>query len=109
VNGLLAIVDEAAVAAGAARGVRGESVEYEVGGVLVAVVGPADAEFGLGPEVAAAALGTPDTHASPRGPGWVALRPRKFDRFALDRAAAWFGLAVRVSLRPPGPPASPAR
>ena len=106
---LLGLIDAAALAAGAARVVRGDSVDYAVAGAIVATIGPAGAEFLLGPEVTAAALGTPDTHSSPRGPGWVAFRPRTVDRFALDRAAAWFGLAARFSPRRERSPASPAR
>ncbi len=107
---LLAILDEAAAASdGVARRERGESVDYEVDGTLVATVGPMGAEFRLGPEVAEAALRTPDAHASPRGPDWVAFRPRTIDRFAADRAEAWFGLAVRLSPGPGTPRSSPAR
>jgi hypothetical protein len=108
VNELLAIIEAAAVAAGAVRRERGETIDYEIGEVMVASVGPGGAEFRLGSEIAAAALNTPDTHASARGPDWVAFRPRTVDRFARDRAEAWTALAAKVSLRP-RPPASPAR
>jgi hypothetical protein len=101
-NALLGILDAAALAAGVTRSVRGEAVDYEVDGVLVASVGPAGAEFRLGPEIVAAALGTPDTAASPRGAGWATFRPRVLDRFAQDRAEAWLGLAARLS-RPSSP------
>jgi len=105
---LLTILDAAALAAVAARHVRGESVDFEVAGVLVASIGPAGAEFRLGPEIAEAALGTPDTQPSARGPGWVVFRPRVTDRFAKDRAEAWFGLAVRIGVAPSGSRSSPA-
>jgi hypothetical protein len=108
-NGLAAVMDDAALEVGAARRQRGESVDYEVEGLVVATIGPDGAEFQLGPDVAPAATGTPDTQPSSRGPGWVLFRPRTLDRFALDRAAAWFGLAARLRLRGSRPPASPAR
>jgi hypothetical protein len=52
-------------------------------------------EFRLDPIVARAALGTPDTSASSRGPEWVAFSPAELDRFAVDRALAWLGAAHR--------------
>ncbi|MGH2406959.1 MAG: hypothetical protein ACRDF7_02615 [Candidatus Limnocylindrales bacterium] len=96
---LAAALDEAAAASGGTRIERGNGVDYEVNGRVVASVGPGGAEFHLGSDVAPAATGTPDTQASPRGPGWVLFRPRVLDRFALDRIAAWLGLAVRLGLR----------
>jgi hypothetical protein len=53
------------------------------------------AEFRLDPVVAGAALRTPDTVASPRGPEWVAYEPRIVDDGAVDRAEAWFLAAHR--------------
>lgn len=108
-NDLTAVVEAAAAGSEATRATRSSAVDYEVNGSVVASVGLSGAEFHLGPDVAPAALGTPDTVASPRGAGWVLFRPRTLDRFAIDRAAAWFGLAVRLGLRGSPPPASPAR
>jgi hypothetical protein len=105
---LLPVIEAAAQAAGTTRREAGGSIDYEVGDLVVARVGPAGAEFRLGSEVAAAALNTPDTYASGRGADWVVFRPRTVDRFARDRAEAWIGLAVKISLRP-RPPASPTR
>jgi hypothetical protein len=51
--------------------------------------------FHLDPVLAAAACRTPDTTASPRGPGWVDLRPVVVDAHAIDRAVAWFAAAAR--------------
>jgi hypothetical protein len=53
------------------------------------------AEFRLEPAIVRAALGTPDTGPSSRGPDWVAFRPLELDRFALDRATAWLASAHR--------------
>ena len=48
------------------------------------------AEFRLDPLVARAALRTPDTAPSSRGPDWVAFSPALLDDPAIDRAEAWF-------------------
>jgi hypothetical protein len=52
-------------------------------------------EVRLEPFVAQAALRTPDTTASTRGPEWVRFTPRALDRFAADRATAWIEHAWR--------------
>jgi hypothetical protein len=71
------------------------AVEFLVDGRPFAALAGDTAEFHLEPVVARAALGTPDTVASPRGPDWVAFRPLELDRFATDRATAWFLSAWR--------------
>ena len=53
------------------------------------------AGFRLDPAVAAAALRTPDTKSSRRGPDWITFSPEGLDDHALDRAEAWFGSAWR--------------
>jgi hypothetical protein len=53
------------------------------------------ADFALEGLVAAAATRTPDVSPSPRGAGWVTLRPALLDDNAADRAAAWFASAHR--------------
>jgi hypothetical protein len=58
------------------------------------------AEFLLDPAVAAAALRTPDTEPSRRGPDWVRFRPGELDDHARDRAEAWFGSAWRRAAQP---------
>ena len=60
-----------------------------------ALVLEAALEVRLEPFVAQAALRTPDTTASDRGPDWVRFSPRTLDRFAADRAAAWIEHAWR--------------
>lgn len=65
------------------------------GPVEFAVVGPFGLEIRLDREVAAAAIRTPDTAASPRGPEWVRFNPRELDAHALDRLGAWLELAHR--------------
>jgi len=73
------------------------SVEYAAGGRTVAVVGASgtSAEFLLTSAVASAAVRTPDTTSSTRGPGWVRFEPAELDEHAIDRAVAWLGFAVR--------------
>lgn len=57
------------------------------------------AEFHLEPAIAAAAVRTPDTGPSPRGPAWVRFQPTALDGHAADRAAAWFVSACRRTPR----------
>ena len=68
------------------------SVAWSAGGTTFAVLSAdgAVASFLLDPIVAGAAARTPDVRRSPRGPGWVELRPRVVDGHAADRAGAWF-------------------
>jgi len=74
-----------------------DGVTYEVAGRAFAILKGSRSEFRLRPEIAAAAARTPDAHASPRGPEWVAFVPRTFDQHALDRAQAWFELGHRLA------------
>jgi hypothetical protein len=53
------------------------------------------AEFWLDPEIAEAAIRTPDTSSSTRGPAWVRLAPAEPKPMDLDRARAWFLSAWR--------------
>jgi hypothetical protein len=80
----------------------GAGVEWTVAGVVFAAATGDTAEFRLEPAVTHAALGTPDTAASGRGPEWVAFSPGELDRLARDRAVAWFGSAHRRAAAPPG-------
>jgi hypothetical protein len=68
------------------------SAAWAVGGTIFAEVSPDGmaASFLLDPIVAGAAARTPDVRRSPRGPGWVEMRPRAVDGHAADRAGAWF-------------------
>jgi hypothetical protein len=71
--------------------------EYTVMGVAFARADGSTASFRLRPEIAAAAIRTDGTAASPLGREWVAFSPRRWDRYALDRAIAWFLLARRLA------------
>ena len=75
---------------------------WSLGSVPFAALTGETAEFRLDPQVARAALRTPDTAASSRGPEWVAFRPAVIDDGATDRAEAWFlSAARRASGSPP--------
>lgn len=69
--------------------------EYRRRGEAFAVVTPRGMEARLGPAIAAAARRTPDVGTSTRGGDWIVFRPPLLDRFALDRATAWFEAAWR--------------
>ena len=82
------------------RVTSGSSVEWRRGPRAFAVAGPDHAEFRLDAAVARAAIRTPDTDPSPRGPGWILFRPSALDGHAVDRAEAWFASAWRFAERP---------
>ena len=82
---------------GVERRAIGGGVEWLADGVAFAALAGEIAEFRLSPVVAAAARATPDAGASGRGDQWVAFNPPQLDRYALDRAVAWFGSAYRAA------------
>jgi hypothetical protein len=88
------ILDEASASTpGVVVGTEADgSVTWSVTGTVFALLSAdgAAAEFLLDPIVAGAAARTPDVRRSPRGPGWVEIRPRVVDAHAADRAGAWF-------------------
>ena len=90
-----ALEAEAADLEGVERAEAAGMVTWSIGGVLFAAANGGHAEFRLAPAVAAAALRTPDTASSTRGPDWVAFDPVDLDRHALDRALAWLASAWR--------------
>ena len=73
----------------------GLGTDYYLDDLLFASVMDGVAEFRLRDEVGAAALRTPDTTASPRGPGWVRFAPGRLEGHARDRALAWLESAWR--------------
>jgi len=80
--------------------VTGGSTTWSRGDIPFAVLGPRSVELRLDPAVAAAALRTPDTATSPRGPEWVRFVPPTLEGHDLDRLEAWFGLAYRRAAAP---------
>ena len=69
--------------------------EFRHGQALFAAAQANMAEVRLDPEIADAALGTPSTSASGRGPDWVRLTGDPGNPHDLDRARAWFLSAWR--------------
>lgn len=74
--------------------------EYARAGRPFATVAGRAVEVRLDGAVAAAARRTPDVTLSTRGPDWISFRPGALDRFALDRATAWFEAAWRRAEAP---------
>jgi len=96
---LVEAIDEAAAGVdGVERRTVDGAMEWAAGGVMFAALAGDTAEFRLSPVVAAAARATPDAGASARGADWVAFSPGELDRYALDRAVAWFGSAYRTAM-----------
>jgi hypothetical protein len=93
---LVAILDSAAAELEEVEGRGGSSgFEWTIGGIVFAAAGPDGADFRLAPRVVSAAMRTPDTHPSPRGPDWVRFSPATLDGHAIDRATAWLASAWR--------------
>ena len=85
------------------RPTPGAGIVYESAGIPFAAVSGDGADFHVGSIVAAAARATPGTSGSPRGAEWVRFAPPELDRFARDRATAWFTLAWRTVARDDAP------
>jgi hypothetical protein len=97
---LAAVLDEAATEAGVEgeRGADGTTAWSGVAGPFAVLAADGwSASFRLDPTLAAAAVRTPDTTSSDRGPDWVTFTPRDLDGHAIDRAMAWFAAAARRS------------
>jgi len=71
---------------------------YLVGGRPFAWASGLVFEAQLGPDIASAALRTPDVTSSTRGPGWVRLGPEVIEDHAADRVVAWFEMARRIAV-----------
>lgn len=94
------IEQAAAIIDGIERRADEDGIRYSLDGVMFAVVEHGRASFRLRPDVADAALKTPDVAAGSR-PGWVDLRAGHPDQFALDRATSWFTSAARYAAESP--------
>jgi hypothetical protein len=77
---------------------------YLLAGRAFAWAGGLAFEAYVGPDIAAAALRTPDVTPSPRGPGWIRLAPVAIDDHAADRVVAWFEMARRIAVGRQAPP-----
>lgn len=72
--------------------------EYARNGVVFVARPSEDVfELCLGEEIGEAAMRTPDTGPSSRGPAWVRFAPTVWDDLAFDRLEAWFRVAWRMA------------
>jgi len=74
-----------------------DGTTYRVAGRPFAWASGLAFEAQLGPDIASAALRTPDVMPSPRGPGWIRLAPAVIEDHAADRVVAWFEMARRIA------------
>jgi hypothetical protein len=101
---LLDALDETAASLGdVERVTTASATTWRTRGAAFATFEDDAAEFLLSSAVARAALETPDTGTSSRGRDWVRFKPAELDRFALDRATAWFASAFRRAVDAPEP------
>jgi len=71
---------------------------WAVGGTTFAAVDGAVAEFRLRPDMVGAALRTPGTRTSERGPEWIVFEaPDEPERYDVDRLRSWFEMAARLA------------
>lgn len=93
------VLDEAAAThPGVSRREAGGVTSYETGGRPFAAASGRTVEFQLKPDIARAALRTPGTDPSTRGPDWVVFEPpEEPDRYDLDRLRSWFDMAARLA------------
>ena len=95
-GGLGALMEMAtADLSGVDRHERGPALEWSIHGTVFAAVSGDRAEYRLARPVVDAALRTPGTERSARGPDWVAFAPDELDGHAIDRAEAWLASAWR--------------
>ena len=95
-GGIKALIDATAADLEAVdRRDSGIGTEWSIGGIAFAAASGDRAEFRLARPVVAAALRSPDTAPSGRGPDWVAFAPHELDGHAIDRAVAWLTSAWR--------------
>lgn len=92
---LAAIRDAAAGAEDARESAANGETSWARAGTRFAVLRGTTVELRVGSVIAAAAVRTPDTLPSERGPDWIAFSPPDLDGPARDRLAAWFAAASR--------------
>lgn len=82
--------------------ISGGSMSWIRDETTFAVLEGSSVDLRLDRAVAAAALKTPDTATSERGPEWVRYAPPTLEGHDLDRLRAWFMLAHRRAGEPAG-------
>ena len=73
----------------------GPTASWARGHQVFAIFDGTRVELRLDIPIAAAAMKTPDTTVSARGPEWVSFSPARLDDHAVDRLTAWFALGYR--------------
>lgn len=74
-------------------------MEFRRGSQLFAVLHGGQVSLRLRPDIAAAALGTPATAASPRGADWIEFAPDPSNQQDVDRLQAWLTIGWRSAQR----------
>ncbi len=92
---LAALRAAVAEAADPAEASANDETFWTRGGTRFVVFSGNTVELRVGAAIAAAAVRTPDTTGSHRGPDWIAFAPADLDGPARDRLAAWFAAANR--------------
>lgn len=97
---LAVLADLVAETPGVERSTTAEAIVFSAEGRQFGAVEGDVIELRLDRAIASAALRTPDTSASERGPEWVRYQPASLEGYDLDRLEAWFGLAQRRAVSP---------
>jgi hypothetical protein len=93
---LRSVLDAAGAALSDVRAAAaGPTTSWARGHQVFAVFDGSSVELRLDIPIAAAAMKTPDTTVSTRGPDWVRFSPATLDGHAVDRLTAWFALGYR--------------
>ena len=97
---LRAVLDASAAALSDVRAATaGATTSWARGHEVFAIFDGTAVELRLDIPIAAAAIKTPDTAVSTRGPEWVRFSPASLDGHAVDRLTAWFALGYRRAER----------
>ena len=93
---LRSVLDAAGAALEDARAATaGPTTSWARGRQVFAIFDGSGVDLRLDVPIAAAAMKTPDTTASTRGPEWVRFSPPTVDGHAVDRLTAWLALGYR--------------
>jgi hypothetical protein len=100
-TGATSLVDGIAAELGDVRAMpQGRATEYHRGQQLFAVVEGNIVTLRLRPDIAEAALRTPGTAPSSRGPEWIEFMVKPADPQDVDRLRAWLTIGWRAAQRP---------
>jgi hypothetical protein len=82
-----------------ASATSGAATEFLRGSRVFAVLNGGRVALRLRPDIAAAALGTPNTAASARGADWIEFEPDPSNQQDADRLQAWLTIGWRSAQR----------